>query len=130
VAADDAILRLATPGLRVLFLGSADTYALDALAGSGEPLTADVVEVALVPGQALDLSGPLGQVLAMAHPKLVVICDAPVAPTSKTARRLAASASWLTDGDAEATLGAQVYRTSAAGTISLSGGPNGWDFGG
>ncbi len=129
-ASADAILRLETPGLRVLFLGSADAYALDALAGSGQSLAADVVEVALAPGQTLDLSGPLGTVLAAAHPRLVVIGDAPLAPTSRAARRLADTARWLPDADASAALGALVYRTSAAGTISLSGGAGGWGLGG
>ncbi|HEX6817080.1 MAG TPA: ComEC/Rec2 family competence protein, partial [Ktedonobacterales bacterium] len=128
-ASDDLILRLTTPGLRALFLGSADAYALDALAGSGEPLAADVVELALVPGASLDLSGPLGDVLRAAHPRLVVVCDAPVTPGSKTESKLLASAQGPDDTQVAATLGALIYRTSAAGTISLSGGAEGWSLG-
>lgn len=128
VEANDLILRLETPGLRVLFLGAADAYALDALAGSGQALAADVVEVALVPGQEIDLNGPLGQVLLAAHPRLIVVDDAPVTPTSKTAQRLAATGTWLPDGIVSQTLGALIYRTSAAGTVSLSGGTQGWSL--
>ncbi len=128
--ANDLILRLETPGLRVLLLGAADAYALDALVGAGEPLTADVVEVALAPGQGIDLTTPLGAVLAAAHPKLIVVDDAPVTPTTKTALALAATGTWLPDGEVTQALGALVYRTSAAGTISLSGGAGGWSVGG
>ncbi|HEU0027242.1 MAG TPA: ComEC/Rec2 family competence protein, partial [Ktedonobacterales bacterium] len=81
-ASDDLILRLDTPGLSVLFLGAADSYALDALAGSGEPLAADVVALSLPRGAALDLSGPLGHALRAAHPHVIVICDSP-APALK-----------------------------------------------
>jgi len=64
-ASNDLILRLDTPGLHTLLLGAADAYALDALAGSGQSLSADVVELALVPGETLDVSGALGDVLFM-----------------------------------------------------------------
>ena len=129
-ASNDLILRLDTPGLRALFLGAVDTYALDALAGSGQPLDADVVELALVPGEALDVSGALGDVLRLAHPRLVVICDAPIAPDSATARKRTHGVEWASDSDAATTLGALIYRTSAAGAVSLSGDGNGWNLGG
>jgi hypothetical protein len=45
-ASNDITLRLETPRLRVLLLGAADDLALDALAGSGQSLAADVVAVA------------------------------------------------------------------------------------
>jgi competence protein ComEC len=129
-ASDDLILRLDTPGLRVLFLGAADAFAFDALAGSGESLSADVVALALVPGETLDLSGALGDVLRLAHPRLVVICDAPIAPDSATARRRVHGETWTSDGYAATALGALIYRTSEAGIISLSGDANGWSLGG
>ncbi len=128
-ASNDLILRLTTPGLRALFLGSADAYALDALAGSGQTLDADVVELALVPGASIDLSGPMGEVLLAAHPRLVVVCDAPITPGSKTESTALASAQGLDDTQVATALGALIYRTSAAGTISLSGGPQGWTLG-
>jgi ComEC/Rec2-related protein len=128
--ANDLILRLETPGLRALFLGGVDAYALDALAGSGEPLAADVVEVALAPEQTLDLPGPLGDVLRLAHPRLIVVAEAPTPPGSLAARRASLVSSWITDGDAAKALGALVYRVSEAGTISLSGGADGWSLGG
>lgn len=129
-ASNDLILRLDTPGLSALLLGAADDYALDALTGSGEPLSADVVELALVPGESLDLSGALGDVLRLAHPRLVVICDAPIAPGSVTAQKRIHGAVWSSDTDAATALGALLYRTSEAGDISLSGDTGGWSLGG
>ena len=128
-ASNDLILRLDTPGLRALLLGAADVYALDALAGSGEQLDADVVALALVPGEPLDVNGALGDVLRLAHPRLVVICDAPVAPDSVAARRHVHGTLWTSDNDAATALGALVCRTSEAGTISLSGDAGGWHLG-
>lgn len=128
-ASNDLILRLDTPGMRALLLGAADVYALDALAGSGEQLSADIVALALVPGESLDVSGALGDVLRLAHPRLVVICDAPVAPDSVAARRRVHGALWTSDNDAAHALRALVYRTSEAGTISLSGDSGGWHLG-
>ncbi len=129
VASDDAILRLETPGLHVLFLSGADDYALDALAYSGQPLAADVVEVALPAGVPLDASTPLVNVLRLAHPKLVVITSAPIPPATAV-REAAATAPWTSDGDAAGAPGALIYRVDTAGTITLSGGASGWSLGG
>ncbi len=128
-ASNDAILRLELPGLRVLLLGAADDFALDALASANEPLGADVVEVALPPDAPLSLDGPLGVVLAKAHPHLIVVTAAPVSPDS-TKARLAADANYeALDADAAGTLGALPYRTDVAGTITLSGDTRGWVVG-
>jgi len=126
-ASDDLILRLDTPGLRVLLLGDADAYALDALLGSGASLSADVVTLALPTGAPLDLSGPLGAVLLAAHPRLIIITEAPTSKivVKKTALQIA-SDPWATDIDAGQQLGALIYRTSETGAISLSGGADGW----
>ncbi|HLZ21206.1 MAG TPA: ComEC/Rec2 family competence protein [Ktedonobacterales bacterium] len=126
---DDLILRLETPGLRVLVLGAADTYALDALASSNQSLAADVVEVALPADSPLDLYGPLGAVLAQAHPKLVIICPAPVS-AKVAARDAAGTGLWDLDAEAATQLNATIYRTDRDGTISLSGGAAGWTLGG
>ncbi|HEX8732899.1 MAG TPA: ComEC/Rec2 family competence protein, partial [Ktedonobacterales bacterium] len=126
-ASDDLILRLDTPGLRALLLGAADAYALDALAGSGERLDADVVILDVTPGARLDLSGPLGDVLRLAHPRAIILCDTP-APAAKSPAP-AIQQMWDSDADVAAVTGAQVYRVSSAGTISLSGGANGWMLG-
>lgn len=128
-ASDDAILRLDTPGLRALFLGAADSYALDALAYSGQPLVADVVSVALPAGAPIELQTPLGRVLALAHPRLIVVTSAPVAPTSITARRAASSAPWDTAAAAATALGASIIRVESAGAVELSGDANGWALG-
>lgn len=128
-ASDDLILMLETPGLRALLLGAADDYALDALAHSAQSLASDVVELALVPGQRLDLSGALGDVLAAAHPRLVVVTDAPIAPDSVAARRAVHGDPATSDDDAAAALRATVLRTSWSGTLSLHGDAQGWSLG-
>jgi beta-lactamase superfamily II metal-dependent hydrolase len=127
-ASNDTILQLETPGLRVLFLGSADAYALDALTGSGEDLRFDVVELALVPGAQVDLTGPLGTILHMAHPRLIIVSDAPLPPNCAAAPK-ATAVSWDIDADVAAATGALVYRTSQAGTIELRGDAGGWSLG-
>jgi hypothetical protein len=76
------------------------------------------------------MSGALGDVLFKAHPRLVVICDAPIAPDSATARQRVHGENWTSDADAATALGALVYRTSEAGVISLSGDASGWHLGG
>jgi len=126
VASDNLILRLETPGLRALLLGAADAYALDALAGSGEPLDADVVVVALPRGAPIDLGGPLGDVLRLAHPHVIIVCDAPASASHHGA--LTANM-WESDADVTAATGAQVYRLSDTGALALSGDAAGWSMG-
>jgi hypothetical protein len=121
-ASNDLILRLDTPGPRALFLGAADAYALDALAGSGESLNADVVELALVPSEALDLTGALGDVLRLAHPRLVVICDAPRAPDSAAARRHVHGETWTSDGDVLLRRWARSFTAPASRAPSVTAG--------
>ena len=127
-ASDDLILRLETPGLRVLLLGAADAYALDALAGSGQSLAADVVVVAAPRGAPLDLSGPLGDVLRAAHPRAIIVTDAPVAPRVHKGATLTTDM-WASDADVAAATGAQVYRVSDTGALTLSGDASGWALG-
>lgn len=125
---DDLVLRLDTPGLRVLFLGNADAYALDALAFAGEPLDADVVELALPPATGLNLDSPLGKVVLAAHPRLVVITQAPKA--AHPAPHIGATPAdiWPPDAPTAQSLGAVIMRTSDAGTITLAQRTDGgWD---
>ena len=126
-ASDDLILRLETPGLRVLLLGAADAYALDALASSGEPLAADVVMLDVPRGARLDLSGPLGDVLRLAHPRAIILCDSPARAASKPVAAI--QEMWDSDADVTAATGAQVYRVSSTGALALSGGAAGWTLG-
>ena len=125
---DDAILRLETPGLSALLLGAADGYALTALAGSGEPLAADLVVVAVPRGAPLDLTGPLGDVLRMAHPRAIVVTDSP-APVSHSKTVKLTADMWQSDADVTAAIGAQVYRVSDTGALALSGDASGWSLG-
>jgi beta-lactamase superfamily II metal-dependent hydrolase len=126
-ASNDMMVRLDTPGLRVLFLGSADAYALDALAFAGEPLAADVVEVALPPETGINLDSSLGQVLLAAHPRLVVVTQAP--PSARPHASPPPTTIWPPDAPTAAALGALIVRTSSAGTVSLTARPDGgWDL--
>jgi hypothetical protein len=127
-ATNDVILRLETPGLRALMLGAADDLALDALAGSGQSLAADVVVVALPPGTPIDPQSPLGTVLAMAHPRLVVVTNAPGGTGAQTALR---NASTLAPDDEEAAsaLNTLITRVFTSGSIALRGDANGWTLG-
>jgi beta-lactamase superfamily II metal-dependent hydrolase len=126
-ASNDLMVRLDTPGLRVLFLGSADAYALDALAFAGEPLAADVVEVALPPDTGINLDSSLGQVLLAAHPRLVVVTQAP--PSARPHVAPPPTTIWPPDAPTAASLGALIVRTSSAGTVSLTARPDGgWDL--
>ncbi|HEV2236653.1 MAG TPA: ComEC/Rec2 family competence protein, partial [Ktedonobacterales bacterium] len=115
---NDLILRLVTPGLTVLLLGEADPYELDALAFSGAQLGADVVEVALPAGVALDRVGPLHDVLLAARPGLIVVSQAAAQTGFATASAPAASGAGA-DTAVAAELGARVIRTSTTGTVSL-----------
>ena len=128
-ASNDLILRLETPGLRALFLGAADAYALDAPTGSGEPLVADVVEAGAAGRGAARPGWLLGTVLRLAHPRLVVIASAPIPPRSAAAQRAATLYPWDTDVDAATALGTLIYRVDAAGALVVSGGARGWAIG-
>jgi ComEC/Rec2-related protein len=126
-ATNDVIMRLETPGLRALLLGAADDLALDALAGSGQPLAVDIVAVALPPGTPIDPQGPLGTVLAMARPRLIVVTNAPDAGGAQTALR---NASALAPNDEAANaLNTLITRVFTSGSIALHGDANGWALG-
>ncbi|HEX9412996.1 MAG TPA: hypothetical protein VF916_05790, partial [Ktedonobacterales bacterium] len=96
-----------------------DAYALDALAFSGERLDADVVQIALPPLTAIDLVGPLGAVLEAAHPRLIVVTQAP--STAGTPRAGGTRPSVLSPPDSFVgqALGAAITRTSDVGSVSL-----------
>jgi ComEC/Rec2-related protein len=127
-ATNDVILRLESPGLRALLLGAADDLAPDALAGSGQSLAADVVAVALPPGTPVDLQGPLGTVLTMAHPRLIVVTNAPGGTVAQTALRNASSLA-PTDEEAANALNTLITRVFTSGSIALRGDANGWKLG-
>jgi hypothetical protein len=72
------------------------------LAGSGQSLAADIVAVALPPGTPIDPQGPLGTVLTVAHPRLIIVTNAPGRTSAQTALR---NASALAPDDEEAASG-------------------------
>jgi competence protein ComEC len=75
------ILRLISPGLRVLFLGETSGTALAALAASGLDLRADIVQVALRPDESPAGTAGLSNLLSVVQPTLIV-----VTPASATTR--------------------------------------------
>jgi hypothetical protein len=117
-ASNDLIVRLTLAGLRVLLLGHADAYALDALASSGEDLSADVVEVALPPNEGINLDEPLGAVLRLAHPQLVIVQQAPK-PVGKRGASALSGSVWPPEGPSAQALGTTILRVAEAGTITL-----------
>jgi len=112
-----SLTALSPPGL--LYPARGDAYALDALAFSGERLDADVVQIALPPLTAIDLVGPLGAVLEAAHPRLIVVTQAP--STAGTPRAGGTRPSVLSPPDSFVgqALGAAITRTSDVGSVSL-----------
>ena len=127
-ATNDVILRLETPGLRALLLGAADDLALDALAGSGQSLAADVVAVALPPGTPIDPQGPLGTVLMMAHPRLVIVTNTPGGTGAQAALRNSNTRAPDDEGAANA-LNTLITRAFISGSIALQGDASGWSLG-
>ncbi len=90
------ILRLVSPGLRVLFLGETSESALGAILTNGSSLRADVVQVALPSGVSPAEQPVLSEVLLSALPALLIITPAsakthsaaPLAPTSSEPFRM------------------------------------------
>ncbi|HEX8981965.1 MAG TPA: hypothetical protein VF792_04285, partial [Ktedonobacterales bacterium] len=70
----------------------------------------------------------LGDVLKMAHPRVIIVCDAPVATAPRKGVTFSANM-WASDADVAAAIHAQVYRLSATGALSLSGDTSGWELG-
>jgi hypothetical protein len=101
-----------------LLLGNADAYALDALASSGQLLRADVVEVALPPDTGINLDQPLGVVLRMAEPHLVLVDRAP-SPPGRHTQGQAPGVIWPPDAPTSLSLGATILRMSGADSITI-----------
>jgi competence protein ComEC len=76
------ILRLVSPGLRVLFLGETTETTLVKLAASGTDLHADIVQVALRPDESPAGLPALDDLLSVVQPTLII-----VTPASATTRR-------------------------------------------
>ena len=65
----------------------------------------------------------------MAHPRLIVVTNAPVSPGARAAQRNASAFAPTDDGAANA-LGALITRTFTSGSIAQRGDANGWTLGG
>src|SRR5579871_1232468 len=108
------ILRLISPGLSVLLLGETTEATLTALAASGADLRADIVQVALRPGESPAADSALVDLLPMVHPTLIV-----VTPASATTR----SPSPSTSPPPEAIRALSVATT---GALALTADSAGW----
>ncbi len=75
------VLRLISPGLRVLFLGETTEMTLDKLTASGTDLRADIAQVALRPDQAPAGQPALADLFSVVQPALII-----VTPASATTR--------------------------------------------
>jgi len=74
------ILRLVSPGLRVLFLGETTETTLAQLPESGADLRADIVQIALRPDQSPAGVLALSPLLAVSQPALIVVTPASATP--------------------------------------------------
>jgi hypothetical protein len=83
--------------------------------------------VALAPGTPIDPQEPLGTVLTMAHPRLIVVTNAPGGTGAQTALR---NASTLAPDDEEAAnaLNTLITRVFTSGSIALRGDASGWSL--
>jgi competence protein ComEC len=108
------IVRLVTPGLRVLFLGETDEVALNHLAASGADLRADIVQVALRADQAPADVSAFATLLPMAQPSLLV-----VTPASATTRSPAQPSPAVSEP-------IRTFTIASTGTLMLSADSTSW----
>jgi competence protein ComEC len=109
------ILRLVTPGLRVLLLGETDTTALNNLVSSRANLHADIVQIALQPDQSPETFLGSANLLPVIQPALIV-----VTPASATT----GSASTSTPAAAPATI--HTFNIASTGTLALTADTGQW----
>jgi competence protein ComEC len=110
------ILRLVTPGLRVLLLGETDETALDGLAASGIDLRADIVQIALQPDQSPEALPALADLLPSIQPAMIV-----VTPASATTGKASSAPSPTTSPETIRT-----FTIAATGTLALTADSRQW----
>lgn len=115
------ILRLVTPGLRVLFAGDATDRALAQIMDAGADLRSDVVQFCQLPNEGLLVGTAQVDLLDLAQPRLVV-----VVPSARPAPKAGTPDAAPTPDDPEAIAGMTVMHTSDAGAITLQSDGGGW----
>ncbi len=111
------VLRLVTPGLRVLFAGEADDAALARAAAAGD-VRAEVVHLCQLPTDGILFGSGQADLLRLANPALVV-----VAPSARAAHPVGTP---ITPDDPAAIPGMAVIRTTQGGTLTLATDDAGW----
>lgn len=120
VDANALIVRLVTPGLRILFAGDANELALAAISSQPD-LRSDVVQFCQLPNEALLVGSGQADLLRLATPKLVLVA-ASARPPPKPGTLAAASS----PDDPAALPGMVAARTSATGTLRLTSDGQSW----
>ena len=120
--ANALIVRLVTPGLRILFAGDANDHALAAASTIPvDALRADIVQFCQLPNEALLTGTGQADLLRLALPRLIVI-----APSARTAPKPGTLNALPSPDDPAAMPGMVAVRTAAAGTLTLTSDGNGW----
>ncbi|HEU5198665.1 MAG TPA: hypothetical protein VFU32_03445 [Ktedonobacterales bacterium] len=109
------ILRLVTPGLRVLLLGETDTTALSNLISSRANVRADIVQVALQPNQSLEMLLGSANLLPAIQPAMIV-----VTPASATTNGTSTSA------PAAVSTTIRTFSIASTGTLALTASAGQW----
>ena len=109
------ILRLVTPGLRVLLLGETDTTALSNLISSRANVRADIVQVALQPNQSPEMLLGSANLLPAIQPAMIVIT-----PTSATSGGTPPSA------PAAVSTTIRTFSIASTGTLALTASAGQW----
>jgi competence protein ComEC len=114
------VVRLVTPGVRILFAGDANDLAL-AQASMGQDVSADIVQLCLLPNEGLVPGTGWADLLHLALPRMVLI-----APSARTPPKSGTLAAQPTPDDPAASPGMQVVHLSGAGTLTLTSDGTGW----
>jgi competence protein ComEC len=119
--ANALVLRLVSPGLRVLFAGDASDTALVASIGASGDSRADIVQICQLPNEGILAGTPLADVLVQTRPRLVL-----VAPSARPAPKAGTLAAAPASDDPQAIAGMTVVRTSQAGSVIVTSDNQGW----
>ncbi len=121
--ANALVLRLVSPGLRVLFAGDAsDTALVASMAAAGDP-HADIVQICQLQSEGILTGTIVADVLAQVQPRLVL-----VAPSARPAPKAGTLAAAPSPDDPQAITGMAVVRTAQAGSITVTADSQGWTW--
>ncbi len=109
------ILRLVTPGLRVLLLGETDAAALSTLASSHVSVRADIVQIALQADQLAETLLLAANLLPAIQPAMIVVTPASATTGSASASTPAATPTII-----------QTFTIASTGTLALTANTGQW----